>query len=120
LIQPQLPGPNKILRLNNPRELKGVFRGVEMAIAMRFHGLIMAAAEGCRCFAISYDPKVNQLMTELNLPGWELEKLPEDPNFISQTWLAHYVNGEPLSPEQIYSLVDRALLHQSLLEQTLA
>jgi len=39
-----------------------------MAIGMRFHSLIMAAAE-C-CFALSYDPKVSQLMEELAMPGW--------------------------------------------------
>jgi len=52
-------GANQILCLEDPRALKGVFRGVEMAIGMRFHSLIMAAAEGCRCFALSYDPKVS-------------------------------------------------------------
>ena len=61
-IQPRLPGPNQIYALANPRQLKGLFRGVEMTIGMRFHALIMAAAEGCRCFAISYDPKVSYLM----------------------------------------------------------
>lgn len=118
-IQPQLLGPSQVLTLRDPRQLKGVFRGVEMAIAMRYHGLIMAAAEGCRCFAISYDPKVKQLMEELELPGWELAELPEDPNQISQTWLEHYVNGDALSVEQIPSLVDRALIHRELLCQAL-
>lgn len=118
-IQPHLPGPSQILHLDDPKALKGVFRGVEMAIAMRFHGLIMAATEECRCFAISYDPKVSQLMHELSLPGWELADLPDDPNLISQTWLEHYVNGDALSAGQIQSLVDRTLMHQDLLEQVL-
>jgi len=39
---------------------------------MRFHSLIMAAAEGCRCFALSYDLKVSQLMEELAMPGSEI------------------------------------------------
>jgi polysaccharide pyruvyl transferase CsaB len=119
-IQPQLPGANQILCLEDPRALKGVFRGVEMAIGMRFHSLIMAAAEGCRCFALSYDPKVSQLMEELAMPGWDLAQLPDDPNLISQTWLEHYANGDPLAPEQIQSLVDRALMHQDLLSEALA
>lgn len=118
-IQPQLPGPSKIFMLEDPQELKGVFRGVEMAIAMRFHGLIMAAAEGCRCFALSYDPKVSQLMHDLDLAGWELADLPTNANRISQTWLECYANGAPLSNDQIQSLVDRALMHQDVLEETL-
>jgi len=119
-IQPQLPGVSQILCVEDPRSLKGVFRGVEMAIGMRLHSLIMAAAEGCRCFALSYDPKVSQLMKELEMPGWDLAQLPEDPNLMSQTWLEHYANGDSLTPEQIQSLVDRALMHKDLLSEVLS
>lgn len=119
-IQPQLPGASKILYLEDPKALKGVFRGVEMAIGMRLHSLIMAAAEGCRCFAISYDPKVHQLMAELSMPGWDLAQFPDDPNIMSQTWLEHYANGDSLTPDQILSFVDRALMHRDLLHETLA
>lgn len=118
-IQPQLPGPNKILILEDPRELKGVFAGVEMAIAMRYHALVAAAAAECQCFALSYDPKVNQLMVELNLPGWELDQVPENPNQIGKTWLDYYANPLPLDPIQIQSFVDRSLIHQDLLTQVL-
>ncbi len=114
-IQSQLTGPNHLYNIEDPRELKGLFRGVEMTIGMRFHSLIMAAAEGCRCFAISYDPKVSQLMSELELPGWELADIPEDPNLISQLWIEHYANGDPLSDISIQAIVDRALIHQELL-----
>ncbi len=119
-IQSQLTGPNHIFCLDNPRELKGLFRGVEMAIGMRYHSLIMAAAEECRCFALSYDPKVSQLMAELDLPGWDLTQLPDDPNLIGQTWLKHYVDGESLARDRIQSLVDRALMHRDLLTEALA
>jgi len=124
-IQPQLPGPSKILSLSDPQQLKGVFRGVEMAIAMRYHGLIMAAAEGCRCFALSYDPKVSQLMSELKIPGWDLvggsqhPSIPTDPRTISQAWIECYANGDPLSAAQIQSFIDRALMHRDLLHQVL-
>ncbi len=119
-IQPQLTGPSQILVLEDPRQLKGIFRGVEMAIAMRFHGLIMAAAEGCRCFALSYDPKVSQLMQELDMPGWELSALPDNAAQICQTWLEHYANGDPLTPDQIHSRVDRALMHRELLQEAIS
>lgn len=119
-IQPHLPGESKILTLTHPQQLKGVFHGVEMAIAMRYHGLIMAAAAECRCFALSYDPKVSQLMQDLAIPGWTLEEIPTQPNQISQTWLEHYANGDPLSADQIHSLVDRALMHRELLKDVLS
>ncbi|MCC5636661.1 polysaccharide pyruvyl transferase CsaB [Nostoc sp. CHAB 5844] len=119
-IQPHLADVSKILCLEDPQLLKGVYRGVEMAIGMRLHSLIMAAAEGCRCFALSYDPKVNRLMEDLAIPGWDLENLPDDANVISKTWLEHYANGDPLLSEQIQSLVDRALMHRELLNEALS
>ncbi len=118
-IQPQLKDVSKIMCLEDPQLLKGVYRGVEMTIGMRLHSLIMAAAEGCRCFALSYDPKVNRLMEDLEMPGWDLANLPDNPNLISKTWMEHYANGDPLSPEQIQSLVDRALMHRELLSEVL-
>ncbi len=116
-IASQLPGSHQIVTLDDPRELKGLFRGVEMTIGMRLHSLIMAAAEECRCFALSYDPKVTRLMAEIQLPGWELANLPDDPHLITTTWLDCYVNGECLTLDQIQSLCDRALMHQDLLLQ---
>lgn len=119
-IQPQLRGASQILRVEEPQQLKGIFRGVEMAITMRLHGLIMAAAEGCRCFALSYDPKVAQLMAEVELPGWELAQIPPDPIAICNTWLEVYANGEGLSGDRLQFLVDRALVHQEILHKALA
>jgi len=118
-IHAQLPGKSHIFSLEDPQEIKGLFPGVEMVIGMRYHSLIMAAAEGCRCFALSYDPKVSQLMKEINIPGWELSNLPEDPNLISQSWLEHYTNGQALSDIKIKSIVDRARMHQELLHEVL-
>jgi len=118
-IRPQLPYDSQILSLEDPQVLKGVFRGVEMAIGMRLHSLIMAASEGCRCFALSYDPKVKQLMSDLKMPGWDLENLPSDPNIISNSWLEHFVNGRALSPDQLQSLVERAMIHKQMLIEVL-
>ncbi|QIR41424.1 polysaccharide pyruvyl transferase CsaB [Tolypothrix sp. PCC 7910] len=114
-IQPHLKDVSQIMCLEDPQLLKGVYHNVEMTIGMRLHSLIMAAAEGCRCFALSYDPKVNRLMEDLSMPGWDLVNLPNDPNIISKAWIEHYAHGNPLSSEQIQSLVDRALMHRELL-----
>ncbi|VXD19356.1 Polysaccharide pyruvyl transferase [Planktothrix serta PCC 8927] len=115
ILHQALPGNSQVLILEDPRELKGVFRGVEFVIGMRFHSLIMAATEECRCFALSYDPKVSRLMEELELPGWEIDQLPNDPNVISKTWIDCYANDDPLSKGKIEFLVDRAKVHQELL-----
>jgi polysaccharide pyruvyl transferase CsaB len=119
-IQPHLADVSKIMCLEDPQLLKGVYRGVEMVIGMRLHSLIMAASEGCRCFALSYDPKVNRLMEDLDMPGWDLSSLPDDVNLIGTTWIEHYANGDPLSSEKIQFLVNRALIHREVLSQALA
>jgi polysaccharide pyruvyl transferase CsaB len=114
-LQAQLPNCSQIFKVSDPRQLKGVFQGVEMAIAMRLHGLIMAAGEGCRCFALSYDPKVTRLMAECDLPGYELSALPSDANLISQAWLEVFTTGRSLTDLQQRSLVEGAEIHQALL-----
>ncbi|MGB5972154.1 MAG: polysaccharide pyruvyl transferase CsaB [Nodosilinea sp.] len=124
-IQPRLPGPSHIYSLSNPHQLKGLFRGVEMTIGMRLHALIMAAAEGSRCFGLSYDPKVSHLMGDLDLPSFDLNPQalthpwPKTSDQITKAWLEVYANGDPLSPDQIASRVDRALMHQTLLHDVL-
>jgi polysaccharide pyruvyl transferase CsaB len=118
-IHAQLPQTSTILTLTDPRQLKGVFHGVEMTIAMRFHALIMAAASECRCFAISYDPKVSYLMRDLDLAGWAIDQMPPDAKQISQAWLELYANGDALSADRIAALVDRALIHQELVRDAL-
>ena len=84
---------------------------------MRLHSLIMAASEGSRCFALSYDPKVSRLMAEANMTGWELTDLPHDPALISQTWKKIYTQKVPLSDSQRRAIIDQTLDHKSVLEK---
>ncbi|MDG2990193.1 polysaccharide pyruvyl transferase CsaB [Candidatus Synechococcus calcipolaris G9] len=106
---------SQILILENPRDLKGVFATIDFAIAMRLHALIMAAAEGCPCFALSYDPKVTSLMTELNLPGLEMTELPMEPTHLAHHWTRAYSQGA-IAPNQRQTLRTSALNHQRILE----
>ncbi|TAF08487.1 MAG: polysaccharide pyruvyl transferase CsaB [Nostocales cyanobacterium] len=118
-MQSQLKDVSKIICAEDPQILKGAFRGVDMVIGMRLHSLIMAASEGCRCFALSYDPKINCLMEDLSIPGWDLNNLPDDTNVISQAWINYYQKSESLSSEKIQSLIDGAFLHRELLQEAL-
>jgi polysaccharide pyruvyl transferase WcaK-like protein len=94
-IQSHLTGPHQICSLADPRQLKGLFKGVSMTIGMRFHALIMAAAAGGRCFALSYDPKVLALMEDVKLPGFNLDPQgqqrtyawPTSAQVLTQAWL---------------------------------
>jgi polysaccharide pyruvyl transferase CsaB len=111
-IHSRLPNISQVIESSDPCELKGVFQGVEMAIAMRLHGLIMAASEGCRCFGISYDPKVQRLMEEIQCPGWDLGQMPNDSEAIAQQWLQQFNAAPTLSAVQRQTLVQRATEHQ--------
>ncbi|MGD1907902.1 MAG: polysaccharide pyruvyl transferase CsaB [Leptolyngbyaceae cyanobacterium] len=125
-IQPHLPGPSQILTVRDPRQLKGLFQGAELAIAMRLHALIMAAAEGCRCFALSYDPKVSHLMADQKMMGWEmnpagidssadtLRPWPTDAETMVKQWLDLQNSTIALS-----ATAQGALAHQALLKATL-
>lgn len=89
-IAAQLPDVSQVVFYEDPRQLKGVFRDVELTIAMRLHGLIMAASEGCRCFGISYDPKVQRLLESIDAPGWDIADIPLSSPDIAQSWLKQY------------------------------
>jgi polysaccharide pyruvyl transferase CsaB len=118
-LQAHLPSVSQVVTMDDPKKLKGVFQGVQLAIGMRFHSLIMAAAEGCRCFALSYDPKVTQLMADLEMPGWELAHIPTDPDQIVAAWLQQFTAGQPLTASQLQALQTRTGIHKELLAAAL-
>jgi polysaccharide pyruvyl transferase WcaK-like protein len=86
---------------------------------MRYHSLIMAAAERCKCWAISYDPKVSKLMTEIDIPGWELADIPTDPQEIARAWQQQLEGGTALNNESVTTLHQKSLTHKNLLTETI-
>jgi polysaccharide pyruvyl transferase CsaB len=114
-LHAQLSHISHLIQLTDPRQLKGIFQGVEMVIAMRLHGLIMAAAEGCRCFGISYDPKVRRLMEEIDCPGWDLAQFPEDVSAMVAQWMQVYQANPSLTQSQRQTLTEQARRHQNVL-----
>ncbi len=109
------PNSSQIITESDPRRLKGIFRNVDLAIAMRLHGVIMAIAEGCQCSALSYDPKVAYLMDELSLSGWELQDLPDDAQAIAQVWQNDLESRRPDFFSNIQKFKQQALVHQNIL-----
>ena len=125
-LSSQLSGPHQIYTIDQPQALKGLFRGVEMTIGMRFHALVMSAAEGCKSFAISYDPKVDAITQRLQLPGYDLSPaatvlppFPEDASILCKEWLTCFANSDGLDRDQTQAKVDQALMHKDLLQETL-
>ncbi len=114
-LNEKLPKRSQMIIQKDPRKLKGVFRGVDLAIAMRLHGVIMAAAEGCQCSAISYDPKVSYLMDDLCISGWELDRLPDEAQALTDVWMQDLDNKDRAIAPRIHQLKQQAFIHQKIL-----
>ena len=111
----KLPNHSQIIIQKDPRRLKGIFNGVDLTIAMRLHGLIMAAAEGSHCSAISYDPKVSYLIQELGISGWELADLPRDAKLIADIWVHNLENRDQVLVDRVQQFKQQALIHRKIL-----
>jgi len=105
----------QIVILENAQDLKGLFTQLKMTIGMRLHSLIMASSEKCPCFALSYDPKVTNLMKEIDIDGEELDTLSLDSHLLAEKWLKIYQNQHHLSHNELNLLKESALKHQILL-----
>lgn len=112
-LQRDLPG-SAVVELEDPEALRKLFDQVDMAIVMRLHGLIMAAAAGCRCFALSYDPKVTQVATSLDLAFCEMATMPTDATYFIQAW-QQLARNPGLSREQRDALRRDAQKHRNVL-----
>jgi polysaccharide pyruvyl transferase CsaB len=115
-LQQHLRESSQVVMLDDPEALRLVFEQVDVAIVMRLHALIMAAAAGCRCLALSYDPKVMQVATSLHLPVWEMTQLSDDVDYWVKTWVG-LLDGKCLSTEERHHLSQNAHQHQQLLRQ---
>jgi polysaccharide pyruvyl transferase CsaB len=114
-LNEKMPSLSQIIIQKDPRRLKGIFNSVDLTIAMRLHGLIMAAAEGSNCSAISYDPKVTYLMQDLGISGWELEDLPENAQSLTDVWGDQLENRDQFLSDRVQKLKQQALIHQKIL-----
>ncbi|HAN45126.1 MAG TPA: polysaccharide pyruvyl transferase CsaB [Cyanobacteria bacterium UBA8156] len=109
-LQAQVPG-STIQTCAHPRQLKGLFAQVDMAIAMRLHGVIMALAEGTPCWPLSYDPKVTVLARELHLTAGYLQEAPPPPATLVRVWQACYRTPAP----DVTTQQQGAIAHQEVL-----
>ena len=75
LIGPSLSDRSIVLPVTSPEEALHHFGDASLVVAMRLHGLILAALAGSPCAALSYDPKVAAVAAALACPCLELEHL---------------------------------------------
>ena len=52
----------------SPRRMMALIAGMDVAVCVRFHGLVFAAVAGVPAVALAYDPKVRSLAETLGVP----------------------------------------------------
>ncbi|MEI6426891.1 MAG: polysaccharide pyruvyl transferase CsaB [Pseudanabaena sp. ELA607] len=105
-----------LLTTDNPRQMKGYLAWMDLTVAMRLHGVIMAVAEGRRCYALSYDPKVSYLIQDLSLAGCELDQLPNSVA-LTKAWLDLLAQPATVSPEHRQNLKNHTYDHRMVLQR---
>jgi len=75
------------LQPQTPAEAIELFAGSGLVLAMRLHGLILAAVSGAPVAALSYDPKVQAAALALGCPVHDLEESPS-PETLQTAWQA--------------------------------
>jgi polysaccharide pyruvyl transferase CsaB len=114
-----LRGSSQVIVIEDPQKLIGLFETVQFTIAMRLHGVLMAAAGGSKVWGLIYDPKVAYLLQQIDAPGCELRDLSNQPAILCQQWLEHYTHGVALSDIQRSAWADRAAINSEFLKKVL-
>jgi polysaccharide pyruvyl transferase CsaB len=117
LLQSRLPG----LQLRAQVELQevdAVFQGAQLCIAMRLHGVIFSALNGCLPLGINYDPKVAAICAQLRVPHVEVGGLRQLPELVDLV-LAEYEERRAECLLALGELRRRAEHNRRLLAQVL-
>jgi polysaccharide pyruvyl transferase CsaB len=103
------------VEMEHPSEAVACFAEAGLVLAMRLHGLILAALVGCPVSALSYDPKVAAAARAIGCPVQDL-KLPADPG-LAEAWGGQL--DQPPAAERIAALQAETAVHQQVLRQVL-
>ncbi|KEF42798.1 MAG: polysaccharide pyruvyl transferase [Cyanobium sp. CACIAM 14] len=111
LIGPALAGRCRELPVATPREALDVFSRAGLVLAMRLHGLILAALAGSPCAALSYDPKVAAAAAGIGCPCHDLDAPAAAA--LEALWTA--VLDRPPDPAGIVALQQASQVHRGVL-----
>ena len=111
LLSPALLSRSRELLVERPAEAMKVCAGAGLVLAMRLHGLILAANCGAPTAALSYDPKVNAAAADLGCLCTPLDApAPDD---LTAQW--QRCLDQPPSLPSLERLRASAALHRALL-----
>jgi polysaccharide pyruvyl transferase WcaK-like protein len=116
LVPPELLRRSREQAVASPEMAQQVFAGAALVIAMRLHGLILAALAGAPCAALSYDPKVAAAAAALGCPCQPLGEAV-DPQQLRLSWGAAL--NHPLPADRIQAQRDGTEVHRRLLQEHL-
>jgi polysaccharide pyruvyl transferase CsaB len=102
-----------------PEQAMQHFQGASLVLAMRLHGLILAALAGSPCAALSYDPKVAAAADALGCPCLELGELQRAEPVAVEALLASWqpLVDQPADPVRRERLRVETRVHAELLQR---
>ena len=115
LVEASLRRRSRTERPGDPAEALRRFQGAGLVVAMRLHGLILAALAGSPCAALSYDPKVAAAAAAIGCPCHDLEVPP--PADLADRWRAEL--DRPPSAERMAAQRNGIEPHRHLLNSWL-
>jgi polysaccharide pyruvyl transferase CsaB len=97
----------------HPREAMAVFTSAGLVLAMRLHGLILAALSGSPTVALSYDPKVAAAANGIGCPCQPLDQ-PVEAKTLLESWTACLY--QPPATAHVQALHEQAQQHRIIFE----
>ncbi|MFM8525304.1 MAG: polysaccharide pyruvyl transferase CsaB [Cyanobacteriota bacterium] len=112
LLPPDLAARSREQPVTTVEEATNLFRRAGLVLAMRLHGLILAALAGSPCAALSYDPKVAVAARALGCPCSDLANLPSTAS-LQDHWQQQL--DQPQAAATLARLQAGTAVHQELL-----
>ena len=122
LLSASLRRRSVVVQASTPEQAMQQFRAASLVVAMRLHGLILAALAGSPCAALSYDPKVTAAAESLGCPCLDLGRLPRgepgpggDAEALTASWQA--LVDQPPDQSRREQLRTETRVHAELLQR---